>query len=80
VGGNLQLPRFDETKEQAFIGKDIVQTVETVTAEITMVSPHIFHGRISCGMYFEFREGAKVIGNGEIIELLNAQLNTLPSE
>jgi len=64
--------------QQVFIGKDIVQPGETVTAEITMVSPHIFHGRISCGMCFEFREGAEVIGTGEIIELLNPELNIVP--
>lgn len=65
---------------QMFIGKDNVRPGETVTAEITMASPHIFHGRISCGMYFEFREGAKVIGTGEIIEILNGDLNILAKE
>lgn len=66
--------------QQVFIGKDTVRPGEAVTAEITMVSPHIFYGRLSCGMYFEFREGARVIGTGEIIELLNVELNIVSKE
>jgi len=31
-------------------------------------------------MCFEFREGAKVIGTGEIIEILNGDLNILAKE
>ncbi|MBN8856556.1 MAG: hypothetical protein BGO55_24110 [Sphingobacteriales bacterium 50-39] len=66
--------------QQVFIGKDTVRPGETVTAEITMVSPHLFHGRLLCGMAFEFREGAKVIGTGEIIELLNTKLEIVSKE
>jgi elongation factor Tu len=61
--------------QQVFIGKDTVRPGESVEAEITMVSPHIFKGRLSCGMVFEFREGDRVMGTGQIIELLNAELN-----
>jgi elongation factor Tu len=72
--------KMQTSGQQVFIGKDIVQPGETVTAEITMVSSHIFQGRISCGMCFEFREGAIVIGTGEIIEILNGDLNILAKE
>jgi translation elongation factor EF-Tu-like GTPase len=61
--------------QQTLIGKEIVCPGDTVSAEITMSSPEIFNGRLSAGMVFEFREGDKVIGTGQIIEILNPELN-----
>jgi elongation factor Tu len=61
--------------QQVFIGKGTVCPGDTVSAEITMLSPQIFKGRLSSGMVFEFCEGAKVIGTGQIIEILNTELN-----
>jgi hypothetical protein len=43
-----------------------------------MASPRIFRGRLSEGMAFEFREGAKVIGTATVIEILNGELKRLP--
>jgi translation elongation factor EF-Tu-like GTPase len=63
--------------QQVFIGKETVLPGDTVTAEITIASPKIFKNQLSCGMVFEFREGAKIIGTGRIIKILNSELNTL---
>jgi|SRR5579859_3358246 len=63
--------------QQAFIDKEIVCPGDTVNAEITMSSPMIFKGRLSSGMAFQFREGARIIGVGQIIEILNRELNGL---
>jgi translation elongation factor EF-Tu-like GTPase len=74
---------FEEVQtsgQQVFINKDIVYPGEDVKAEITMASPMIFKGRLSCGMAFEFREGARVIGTGLISEMLNPELNNLSKE
>lgn len=60
--------------QQIFIGKDIVYPGETVEAEITMVSPHLFAGSLYVSKDFEFREGAVVIGTGQILSILNNDL------
>jgi translation elongation factor EF-Tu-like GTPase len=63
-----------------FIGKEMVCPGDTVNAEITIASPKIFKGRLSCGMAFEFREGARIIGTGHIIEIVNPELNIISKE
>jgi hypothetical protein len=40
--------------QQVFIGKETVRPGESVQAEITMVSPEIFKGRLSCGTTASF--------------------------
>jgi translation elongation factor EF-Tu-like GTPase len=69
---------FEEMRtsgKQVFIDKDIVYPSDTVNAEITMASPTIFKGRLSGGMTFKFSEGSGIIGTGEIIDILNRELN-----
>lgn len=66
--------------QQVFVGKGTVSPGDTVKAEITMTSPMLFKGRLSPGMIFEFREGARIIGTGEIVEILNPELNILHKE
>jgi hypothetical protein len=56
------------------------ELLEAVNAEITMASAMIFKGRLSGGMAFQFREGARIIRAGQIIEILNRKLNILPKE
>ena len=63
--------------QQMFLDKKTVYPGDTVNAEITMASPKLFMGRILRGMTFQFREGAKIIGTGQIIEILNRELNSL---
>jgi elongation factor Tu len=61
--------------QQIFIEKEMVYPGDTVKSQITMASPMIFKGRLSCGMSFEFREGARVLGTGQIIKILNPELS-----
>ncbi|MBB6111557.1 EF-Tu C-terminal domain-related protein [Mucilaginibacter lappiensis] len=60
--------------QQIFLNKEIVYPGEDVLAEITIISTEIFAGKLYSGLSFEFREGARVIGNGKIVEILNKDL------
>lgn len=60
--------------QQIFIDKEIVYPGETVKAEITVLTPSILKGKIKVGMTYEFREGATVIGTGEVLEILDKDL------
>ena len=54
--------------------KERVYPGETVTAEITMISDLFFEHQLTAGMEFEFREGATIIGEGTIPEIINSRL------
>lgn len=60
--------------QQTFIGKETVSPGDTVDAKIKILSPDYFAGSLTEGMHFEFREGATVIGTGEIIYIVNDKL------
>ena len=76
----FEFEEMQTSGQQAFIGKDRVRPGETVAAESTMLSPHIFKYKLSAGMTFEFREGARIIGTGKILELLNGELKIVSEE
>ena len=57
--------------QQTFIGKETVLPGGTVEAKIKIQSPQYFAGSLIEGMKFEFREGAIVIGTGEILFIVN---------
>ena len=59
---------------QKFIGKDSVFPGEKVLAEITVLSPHFFEGKLEVGMEFTFNEGSVVIGSGKVTEILCGNL------
>ena len=54
--------------------KDEVFPGDTVTAEIQLLSPDIFENKLIEGMDFEFREGSRIIGTGEIKKIINERL------
>ena len=60
--------------EQLFIDKEKVFPGETVTAEIRIVSTHVFKNYLFVGQYFEVSEGSRVVGHGEVIEIINIYL------
>lgn len=60
--------------QQIFLDKEIVYPGDTVTAEITVLTPDIIKGKIKVGMTYEFREGARVIGTGVVLEILDKYL------
>lgn len=71
--------RFDFEKStssgrQVFINKEWVFPSEEVEAEITLMSPHLFKNKLYEGVKFEFLEGAKIIGVGEILKIKNETL------
>ena len=59
---------------QIFIGVDKVEPGDTVTAEISIISVDFFARQLYVGLAFDFREGARIIGTGKIIEILNKEL------
>lgn len=60
--------------------KDTVNPGDTVIAEITILSPDLFPNQLDVGQAFDFREGYRIIGTGEILEVLNENLRrtTMP--
>jgi hypothetical protein len=61
--------------EQLFVDREKVFPGETATAEIRIVSPHIFENCLFVGQQFEFGEGPRVIGHGEVLEIINSDLH-----
>ena len=60
--------------QQVFVDKEIVYPGDTVTAEIAIISTEFFAHRLFVGQTFEFREGSRIIGTGEILEIKNKEL------
>ena len=76
--------KFDFTEkqtsgQQTFIDKEIVYPGERVLAKIKILSPDFFADSLEKGMKFEFREGAKVIGVGELKNIINDRLEKKPA-
>ena len=76
--------KFDFTEnqtsgQQIFIDKEIVYPGDKVLAKIKVVSPHFFADNLEEGMKFEFREGARIIGTGELKNIINDRLEKKPA-
>jgi hypothetical protein len=68
---------FDEMQtsgQQTFIDRNIVFPGDTVEAEVKIISVDLFAGRLKEKMKFDFREGSRIIGTGEIKHILNSEL------
>ncbi len=79
INGYRPQLKFDFTEmqtsgQQTFIGKETVFSGDTVEAKIKMLSPDYFAGCLKEGMEFEFREGSRIIGTGEIKYIVNDKL------
>jgi hypothetical protein len=71
--------KFDGKKEltsgeQLFVDKDKVFQGEMAIAEIRIIWKEAFKNYLHIGQHFEFAEGSKLIGRGEIIEITNKEL------
>jgi translation elongation factor EF-Tu-like GTPase len=71
--------KFEGKKEltsgsQTFIGTDHVNPGESVDAEITILSTSIFENYLYAGLKFHFAEGPRIIGTGEILQVLDNEL------
>ena len=76
--------KFDFTEkqtsgQQTFIDKEIVYPGDKVLAKIKVLSPHFFAEKLEDGMKFEFREGATIIGTGELKNIINSRLEKKPA-
>jgi len=60
--------------QQIFIDKETVFPGDKVDAKIKILSPDYFADSLTEGMNFEFREGATVIGTGQIKYIVNDRL------
>jgi translation elongation factor EF-Tu-like GTPase len=61
--------------QQKFLDKEVVYPGETVKAEMTIVASDLFQHQLFKGLEFDFREGARIIGTGKILEILNPILD-----
>lgn len=71
--------KFDFTEmqtsgQQTFIDKETVYPGDKVEAKIKILSPDYFADCLTEGMNFEFREGATLIGTGQIKYIVNDKL------
>ncbi len=66
--------------EQVFIDKDIVWPGELVKAKITLLDHLSFRHSLEIGHSFEFKEGSRIIGTGEILEIINENLKKKTSD
>lgn len=71
--------KFDGRKEltsgeQLFIDKDRVFPGETVTAEIRIIGTDFFKNYLFVGQHFEVAEASHLVGHGEILEVINPDL------
>ena len=76
--------KFDFTEkqtsgQQTFIDKEIVYPGDKVLAKIKVLSPNFFADNLEEGMKFEFREGATIIGTGELKNIINDRLEKKPA-
>ena len=62
------------TGEQVYIHKDEVLPGENVNAEIRIIATDVFKENLESGMLFKFCEGERTIGFGEILEIINPEL------
>ena len=74
TGLKFEFTLMQTSGQLVFLETDIVYPGDSVIAEITMASASFFNNYLSVGMKFDFREGSKVIGTGEILEILNEDL------
>jgi hypothetical protein len=73
---HIKFPFSDNmtTGEQVFWDKDKVFPGESVRAQIRILDHVTFKNALSSGMTFEFREGPRIIGIGEVVEVTNMVL------
>ena len=60
--------------QQIFLDREWVCPGENINAEITMPSPQFFENKLFEGLQFKFCEGAKIIGTGTILKIVNKKL------
>lgn len=59
---------------QFFEETELVMPGESVTADLSLISPEHFHNSLYPGLDFEFAEGEHVVGSGTIMKVINPDL------
>lgn len=74
---HVKFPFSDQVTsgQQFFIGYEMVFPGGAVDAEITLLTTKYYEGKLSPGMTFEFAEGNRVVGHGEILKVLDEKLS-----
>lgn len=70
----FEFTEMQTSGEQTFIDRKIVYPGDTVEAEIKIISVDYFAGQLKEKMKFDFREGSRIIGTGQIKHILNDKL------
>lgn len=65
---------FITSGQQVFLNKEQANPGEEVEAEITILSKDKFKKELKIGIIFKFCEGSRIVGFGEIIQILNKEL------
>jgi hypothetical protein len=81
ISGYRPHVKFDGRKEltsgeQLFVDKEKVFPGETAIAEIRILSKDFFKNYLFTGQHFEVAEASHLVGHGEIIEVINPNLQT----
>jgi hypothetical protein len=79
ISGYRPQVKFDFTEmqtsgQQTFIDKEEAFPGDKIDAKIKLLSPDYFFNGITEGMSFEFREGATIIGTGQVKYIVNDRL------
>jgi len=61
----------DWDAEHMYAESEEVSAGESVTARLRFLSPHEHHGKISTGMPFLIREGARTVGYGVVTQVFD---------
>ena len=70
----FEFAEMQTSGQQTFIDRNIVYPGDTVEAEIKIISVDYFAGQLKEKMKFDFREGSRIIGTGQIKHILNDKL------
>lgn len=62
--------------EQQFIGQDSILPGEKVDANIRILATDVFKGYLNEGTLFQFFDGSRILGFGEILQIINLKLQT----
>lgn len=60
--------------QQILLDKEMVFPGESVKVELALLAPITFKHQLSLGQEFEVLEGARLVGRGQILEILNTDL------
>ncbi|WP_108116311.1 elongation factor Tu [Kordia periserrulae] len=67
-------PEYLTSGEQTYIGQEVVELGTKVKATIKLLATSYFSKRLYENMEFKFCEGARVIGFGKILQIINTEL------